>query len=143
MGPNQEFIQSLLSAVTNSVMRSVNFSNLAGGVPVSIGGSGSINIPVDPIRSGIWRPVPRTMPGNNVPRSSTPETETTTTENPSTNSATNGAGQNSQARGNTATLPTTSTQTPRATPRPHVQLSPHSFRAFDPFLQCNSHHITG
>ncbi|CAG2061822.1 unnamed protein product, partial [Timema podura] len=53
-------------------------------------------------------------------------------------------GQNSQARGNTATHPTTSTQT-RSTSRPHVHLAPamQSFANsyFDPFLLCNSHHI--
>nr|CAD7441166.1 unnamed protein product [Timema bartmani] len=53
-------------------------------------------------------------------------------------------GQNSQARGNTATHPTTSTQT-RSTSRPHVHLAPamQSFANsyFDPFLLCNSHHV--
>ncbi|XP_075230242.1 large proline-rich protein bag6-A isoform X2 [Lycorma delicatula] len=51
---------------------------------------------------------------------------------------------NSQARGNTATHPTTSTQT-RSTSRPHVHLTPAvqglGASNFDPFLPCNSHHI--
>lgn len=55
------------------------------------------------------------------------------------------SGQNSQARGNTATHPTTSTQT-RSTSRPHVHLAPATMQglvtsSFDPFLPCNSHHI--
>ncbi|XP_063235178.1 large proline-rich protein BAG6 isoform X2 [Bacillus rossius redtenbacheri] len=56
------------------------------------------------------------------------------------------AGQNSQARGNTATHPTTATQT-RSTSRPHVHLAPSAVHSalgtsnFDPFLPCNSHHI--
>ncbi|XP_047104408.1 large proline-rich protein BAG6 isoform X2 [Schistocerca piceifrons] len=54
-------------------------------------------------------------------------------------------GQNSQARGNTATYPTTATQT-RSTSRPHVHLAPAAVPGlgsnyFDPFLPCNSHHI--
>ncbi|XP_071443636.1 large proline-rich protein bag6-B [Hetaerina americana] len=54
-------------------------------------------------------------------------------------------GQNSQARGNTATHPTTSTQT-RSTSRPHVQLAPAALQglganSFDPFLPCGSHHL--
>lgn len=54
---------------------------------------------------------------------------------------------NSQARGNTTTQPTTSTQT-RSTTRPHVHIAP-GFQGmgvpgfFDPFLPCNSHHIHG
>ncbi|KAI4471692.1 large proline-rich protein bag6 [Holotrichia oblita] len=52
-----------------------------------------------------------------------------------------GAGQNSQARGNTQTHPTTSTHT-RSTARPHVHLSQHAMQGFDPFLPCNSHHVT-
>ncbi|XP_044731694.1 large proline-rich protein bag6 isoform X2 [Chrysoperla carnea] len=148
-GPNQDLIQSLVHAVTNSVMRSVSLT----GVPVSMSTS-SVSIPIGtngaPFISTTRQP---TNFGNtnttNANATSTNTTSTTTnasTITTETTSAANGlgaAGQNSQARGNTATLPTTSTQTPRSTPRPHVQLSPHSFRAFDPFLQCNSHHITG
>ncbi|KAJ8919800.1 hypothetical protein NQ315_006329 [Exocentrus adspersus] len=52
------------------------------------------------------------------------------------------AGQNSQARGNTQTNPTTATHT-RSTPRPHVQLAQQAVQGgFDPFLPCNSHHIS-
>ncbi|CAH1106518.1 unnamed protein product [Psylliodes chrysocephalus] len=52
------------------------------------------------------------------------------------------AGQNSQARGNTQTNPTTSTYT-RSTPRPHVHLAQQAMQGgFDPFLPCNSHHIS-
>lgn len=49
-------------------------------------------------------------------------------------------GQNSQARGNTQTNPTTATQT-RSTARPHVHLAQHAMQGFDPFLPCNSHHV--
>ncbi|KAF4518320.1 hypothetical protein B566_EDAN009108 [Ephemera danica] len=52
-------------------------------------------------------------------------------------------GQTSQARGNTATHPTTATQT-RSTSRPHVHLAPVNWpgpQSFDPYLPCNSHHI--
>lgn len=49
--------------------------------------------------------------------------------------------QNSQARGNTQTQPTTATHT-RSTPRPHVHLAQHAMQGFDPFLPCNSHHVT-
>ncbi|CAG9856439.1 unnamed protein product [Phyllotreta striolata] len=52
------------------------------------------------------------------------------------------SGQNSQARGNTQTHPTTSTYT-RSTPRPHVHLAQQAMQGgFDPFLPCNSHHIS-
>ncbi|XP_018580281.1 large proline-rich protein bag6 isoform X2 [Anoplophora glabripennis] len=52
------------------------------------------------------------------------------------------AGQNSQARGNTQTNPTTATHT-RSTPRPHVHLAQQAMQGgFDPFLPCNSHHIS-
>jgi hypothetical protein len=51
-------------------------------------------------------------------------------------------GQNSQARGNTQTNPTTATHT-RSTPRPHVHLAQQAMQGgFDPFLPCNSHHVT-
>lgn len=55
-------------------------------------------------------------------------TPATTTSNTTTQSNTSPApsavpGQNSQARGNTATHPTTATQT-RSTARPHVHLTP-------------------
>lgn len=49
--------------------------------------------------------------------------------------------QNSQARGNTQTQPTMATNT-RSTPRPHVHLAQHAMQGFDPFLPCNSHHVT-
>ena len=52
----------------------------------------------------------------------TPHTSGTT--QPATGAGTtSNIGQNSQARGNTATHPTTSTQT-RSTSRPHVHLAP-------------------
>lgn len=62
-----------------------------------------------------------------------------------TQAAAGAGGQNSQARGNTATHPTTSTQT-RSTSRPHVHLAPAAMQGlsstnFDPFLPCNSHHV--
>lgn len=81
-----------------------------------------------------------------------------TTSAPSSSSSSGGSSNapegasnatNSQARGNTSTQPTTSTQT-RSTTRPHVHISP-GFQGrehrgpgfFDPFLPCNSHHIHG
>lgn len=48
--------------------------------------------------------------------------------------------QNSQARGNTQTHPTTSTHT-RSTSRPQVHLAQHAMQGFDPFLPCSSHHL--
>nr|CAH7729714.1 unnamed protein product [Callosobruchus chinensis] len=52
------------------------------------------------------------------------------------------AGQNTQARGNSQTQPTTATHT-RSTARPHVHLAQQAVQAgFDPFLPCNSHHIS-
>lgn len=58
--------------------------------------------------------------------------------------------QNSTARGNTETHPTTATQT-RSTSRPQILLArnlqnvarnlTNTMRTFDPFLPCNSHHI--
>ncbi|KAJ9592525.1 hypothetical protein L9F63_015798, partial [Diploptera punctata] len=67
------------------------------------------------------------------------------TSQPATGAGTSTTGQNSQARGNTATHPTTSTQT-RSTSRPHVHLAPATVQGlgstnFDPFLPCNSHHV--
>lgn len=73
-------------------------------------------------------------PNNPPAASSTSETSTATTA-----SDTNPV-QNSQARGNTQTQPTTATYT-RSTARPHVQISQHALHAFDPFLPCNSHHV--
>ncbi|XP_074038258.1 large proline-rich protein bag6-A isoform X3 [Leptinotarsa decemlineata] len=52
------------------------------------------------------------------------------------------SGQNSQARGNTQTYSTTATHT-LPTPRPHVHLAQQAMQGgFDPFLPCNSHHIS-
>ncbi|XP_045462637.1 large proline-rich protein BAG6 isoform X2 [Harmonia axyridis] len=49
--------------------------------------------------------------------------------------------QNSQARGNNQTNPTSSTQT-RSTPRPHVHLHHQNIPSgFDPYLPCHSHHV--
>ncbi|CAH1963100.1 unnamed protein product [Acanthoscelides obtectus] len=51
-------------------------------------------------------------------------------------------GQNTQARGTSQTQPTTATHT-RSTARPHVHLAQQAVQAgFDPFLPCNSHHIS-
>ncbi|XP_044253618.1 large proline-rich protein BAG6 isoform X2 [Tribolium madens] len=83
----------------------------------------------------------------------TSDTNTTTTTSPSssadsaqssqaTPSQQTASGQNSQARGNTQTNPTTATHT-RSTPRPHVHLAQQAMQGgFDPFLPCNSHHVT-
>ncbi|XP_044762734.1 large proline-rich protein BAG6 isoform X2 [Coccinella septempunctata] len=50
--------------------------------------------------------------------------------------------QNSQARGNNQTNPTSSTQT-RSTPRPHVHLHHQNIPSgFDPYLPCHSHHVS-
>lgn len=73
--------------------------------------------------------------------SAPPSTETTSTATTSASNQTAGSGQNSQARGNTQTNPTTSTHT-RSTSRPHVHLAQHAMQGFDPFLPCNSHHVT-
>ncbi|RZB41655.1 large proline-rich protein BAG6, partial [Asbolus verrucosus] len=52
------------------------------------------------------------------------------------------APQSSQARSSTQTNPTTATHT-RSTPRPHVHLAQQAMQGgFDPFLPCNSHHVT-
>lgn len=85
-------------------------------------------------------------------RSSTTQPNTSVSEGAqSTSSGTSAqasSGQNSQARGNTQTNPTTSTST-RSTPRnfansrPHVHLHQQAMQGgFDPFLPCNSHHIS-
>ncbi|XP_046415664.1 large proline-rich protein BAG6 [Neodiprion fabricii] len=74
---------------------------------------------------------------------------TSTTVPPATVEGSNSnPAQSTQARGNTGTHPTTSTQT-RSTPRPHVfHSNTHQFglgmrqgRSFDPLLPCNSHHV--
>ncbi|XP_022904804.2 large proline-rich protein bag6 isoform X1 [Onthophagus taurus] len=76
----------------------------------------------------------------------TPESSTQTSNNQNaTTSSVNAqppqTGQNSQARGNTQTNPTTATHT-RSTARPHVHLAQHALQGgFDPFLPCNSHHV--
>lgn len=71
----------------------------------------------------------------------TPSTDSTqSTQQPNTTQA--APTQNSQARGNTQTNPTTATHT-RSTPRPHVHLAQQAMQGgFDPFLPCNSHHIS-
>lgn len=86
-------------------------------------------------RSVDFTSTPRNAAG--AANATAPPTESTQ-PNLSTNQTT---GQNSQARGNTQTNPTTSTQT-RSTSRPHVHLSSHAMQGFDPFLPCNSHHVT-
>ncbi|KAJ8927917.1 hypothetical protein NQ314_019547, partial [Rhamnusium bicolor] len=85
----------------------------------------------------------------NVTTTSTTASSTTTstdstqaTQSNATQAAPTTAGQNSQARGNTQTNPTTATYT-RSTPRPHVHLAQQAMQGgFDPFLPCNSHHIS-
>lgn len=87
---------------------------------------------------------------NRVITNATPTTTSTEPSAPppessaaTTNSSPNqtAATQNSQARGNTQTNPTTATHT-RSTSRPHVHLAQHAMQGFDPFLPCNSHHVT-
>lgn len=85
-------------------------------------------------------------PSTTAATTATPASSTTTTSDSSQASSTAGAArttpfQNSQARGNTQTQPTTATHT-RSTARPHVHLSQHAMQGFDPFLPCNSHHVT-
>lgn len=86
-------------------------------------------------------PAPAPAPAPTTTEPSAPPAESATTN--TTTSATNqtASGQNSQARGNTQTNPTTSTHT-RSTSRPHVHLAQHAMQGFDPFLPCNSHHVT-
>ncbi|KAJ8968599.1 hypothetical protein NQ317_004415 [Molorchus minor] len=76
-----------------------------------------------------------------APPASTAESAQSTQSN-TAQPAPTAPGQNSQARGNTQTNPTTATHT-RSTPRPHVHLAQQAMQAgFDPFLPCNSHHIS-
>lgn len=89
-----------------------------------------------------------TVPNASTTTSSTATTAATTTADssqsttPNISSQSTSIGQNSQARGNTQTNPTTATHT-RSTPRPHVHLAQQAMQGgFDPFLPCNSHHIT-
>lgn len=75
-------------------------------------------------------------------QSNTSNNSTTSNGSSGPQTATTGAGQNSQARGNTQTNPTTATHT-RSTSRPHVHLAQQAIQGgFDPFLPCNSHHVT-
>ncbi|KAF2896772.1 hypothetical protein ILUMI_09390, partial [Ignelater luminosus] len=94
------------------------------------------------INRGTQGPSSTTTTTTATPTSST----TSATSDSSQASSTAGAArttpfQNSQARGNTQTQPTTATHT-RSTARPHVHLSQHAMQGFDPFLPCNSHHVT-
>lgn len=74
--------------------------------------------------------------------SAPPAENSTANQTPQANvSSSQPTGQNSQARGNTSTNPTTSTHT-RTSSRPHVHLAQHAMQGFDPFLPCNSHHVT-
>lgn len=76
----------------------------------------------------------------NIP--ATTASATSSTESTQSQPAAQPSGQNSQARGNTQTNPTTATST-RSTPRPHVHLAQQAMQGgFDPFLPCNSHHIS-
>lgn len=80
----------------------------------------------------------------NIPPSTTsvPTAPTTESTQSTVHPPTQPVGQNSQARGNTQTNPTTATST-RSTPRPHVHLAQQAMQGgFDPFLPCNSHHIS-
>lgn len=77
-----------------------------------------------------------------------PPTESTPSTTQFTQAQTNGTsgissnGQQSfQGRGNATTTTTSSTHT-RSTPRPHVHLAQHAMQGFDPFLPCNSHHVS-
>lgn len=84
-------------------------------------------------------------PMPNQPTSTTAQ-DASSTANSQTTGAGSGptgqpSGQNSQARGNTSTNPTTATHT-RTSSRPHVHLAQHAMQGFDPFLPCNSHHVT-
>nr|CAI5828195.1 unnamed protein product [Callosobruchus analis] len=74
-----------------------------------------------------------------APSTTASATTAATTEGPT---ASQQAGQNTQARGTSQTQPTTATHT-RSTARPHVHLAQQAVQAgFDPFLPCNSHHIS-
>lgn len=111
---------------------------------------GAMNAPPPEFLQSIMQMAGQIINRTTNPQGGTPPTTSapTSTANPDTTSqsssqatgATN-AGQNSQARGNTQTHPTTSTHT-RSTARPHVHLSQHAMQGFDPFLPCNSHHVT-
>lgn len=134
--PSAELIENLMQAMAGQMMMGRGTGNTA---TVTINGN---------------------LAGGQNARSSSSNTGTTTastgvTTSTSTTASSNatssgaggagGGGQNSQARGNTATHPTTSTQT-RSTSRPHVQLAPAALQglgsnSFDPFLPCNSHHL--
>lgn len=88
-----------------------------------------------------------TTPATTTPAPTTAGAAATTDANQSTSNNVSPppssiGGQNSQARGNTQTHPTTATHT-RSTPRPHVHLAQQAMQGgFDPFLPCNSHHVT-
>ncbi|XP_060519492.1 large proline-rich protein bag6 isoform X2 [Cylas formicarius] len=69
-----------------------------------------------------------------------PQTTTTDSGASSQPSQAATAGQNSQARGNTQTHPTTATHT-MSTTRPHIHMTQQTVQGgFDPFLPCYSHH---
>lgn len=110
-----------------------------------------IYIPV--LRGALQRPPPEFLQSlmqmagqiinRNIPTTtSAPAASSAESTQSSVHSTTQPVGQNSQARGNTQTNPTTATST-RSTPRPHVHLAQQAMQGgFDPFLPCNSHHIS-
>ncbi|CAH1179566.1 unnamed protein product [Phaedon cochleariae] len=82
------------------------------------------------------------QPANGAAPASSAETAGGAAQSQNAASAAGPPGQTSTARGNTQTHPTTATHT-RVTPRPHVHLAQQAMQGgFDPFLPCNSHHIS-
>ncbi|XP_056647813.1 large proline-rich protein bag6-B isoform X2 [Diorhabda sublineata] len=92
------------------------------------------------INRNITNPNASTASTEPTPAQSTQRTTTTTTSSGQT--ATSTPNQPTQIRVNAQTANTTSTNT-RATSRPHVHLAQQAMQGgFDPFLPCNSHHIS-
>ncbi|KAG5900468.1 hypothetical protein JTB14_010882 [Gonioctena quinquepunctata] len=113
-GPPPEFLQSLMQMAGQIINR--NIPTTAGGTATGSTAAGT--------------------------GTSTAETTQSSPQSGASQGATPLSGQNSQARGNTQTNPTTATHT-RSTPRPHVHLAQQAMQGgFDPFLPCNSHHIS-
>ncbi|XP_069694192.1 large proline-rich protein BAG6 isoform X2 [Periplaneta americana] len=138
VGPGSITIDSLeATVVTNG-----NASGAQGGVdPGVVGNNFPWGAPPPP---EFIQNLMQAVAGHVIGRTSTAQNSTITTQQ-TTGTGVSAGGQNSQARGNTATHPTTSTQT-RSTSRPHVHLAPATMQGlgstnFDPFLPCNSHHV--